>query len=416
MLCLKGDDLNVKKRFHICIPVPWKICGFIGLLVLCLGYLHSYGGSVSNAEENDSAEGDFQGIYAKDSRLKLVSHETLEYDKEGHFSENRLNNSYTRVNEIYDEEEIAEISHACFDENKRLLYVLGYSPSILSGGRSYCEENIYQRDDTKHTCRYIYYKSNSMPYKDGYYVASRYMFEVSDYQFDENGRLQKCLTYRRDVGSDPYGYSQELFFNRAYVASYEGAYLMSELQYYDYWGTNEVGAWEYHIYQYNASGNPILEVVTTEDEITLYSYKYHEDKGQVEVSAYLVKEDWELSCDDGSTYYFRPQWESPAIKKVAADGTVEKELFYGKGMDLGQEHYLMPEEVEETVDDHRYIVSPGDCLWNIAYKSYGCGGYYDLIYRMNRNVIGWDEDLILLGMRLYIPEAGNEQDTKVADL
>lgn len=359
----------MKKRFPICIPVPWKICGCIGLLLLCLGYLYSYGGSVSNAEENDSAEGDFQGIYAKDSRLKLVSHETLEYDKEGHFSDNRLNNSYTRVNKIYDEEEIAEISHACFDENKRLLYVLGYSPSILSGGRSYCEENIYQRDDTKHTCRYIYYKSNSMPYKDGYYAAS-----------------------------------------------YEGAYLMSELQYYDYWGTNEVGAWEYHIYQYNASGNPILEVVTTEDEITLYSYEYHEDKGQVEVSSYLVEEDWELSCDGGSTYYFRPHWESPAIKKVAADGTVEKELFYGKGMDLGQQHYLMQEEVEETVDDHRYIVSPGDCLWNIAYKSYGNGEYYDLIYHMNRNVIGWDEDLILPGMRLYIPEAGNEQDTKVADL
>lgn len=382
---------------------------------MCLGYLHSYGGSVSNAEENDSAESNFQGIYAEDNRLKLVSHETLEYNKEELFSENRLNNSYTRVNKIYDEEEIAEISHACFDESKRLLYVLGYSPSILSGSRSYCEENIYQRDDAKHTCRYIYYKSNSMPYKDGYYVASRYMFEVSDYQFDEDGRLQKSLTYRRDVGSDPYGYSQELFFNRAYVASYEGAYLMSEFQYYDYWGTNEVGAWEYRLYQYNDQGNPILEVVTTEDEITLYSYEYHEDKGQVEVSTYLVKEDWELLCDDGSTYYFRPQWESPAIKKVAADGTVEKELFYGKGMDLGQQHYLMQEEVEETVDDHRYIVSPGDCLWNIAYKSYGNGEYYDLIYRVNRSIIGWDEDLILPGTRLYIPEVGNEQDTKVAD-
>ena len=174
-----------------------------------------------------------------------------------------------------------------------------------------------------------------------------------------------------------------------------------------------MGAWEHRLYQYNDQGIPILEVVTTEDEITLYSYEYHEDRGQAEVYTYLVKEDWELSCEDGSIYCFRPQWESPAIKKVAADGTVEKELFYGKGMDLGQQHYLMPEEVEETMDDHRYIVSPGDCLWNIAHKSYGCGEYYDLIYRMNRSIIGWDENLILPGTRLYIPEVGNEQDTKV---
>lgn len=405
-------ETNMKKK-KICISVLWKICGCTGLLLLCLVYLYNYGGSVSNAEENDSPEDDFQGIYAEDSRLEPNGHETYEYDKDSLFPENGLNNSYARVNKIYNEEEIAEISHAYFDENHRLLYVLGYSPGILSGSRSYCEENIYQRDDENHTCRYIYYKSNSMPYMDGYYVASRYMFEVSDYQFDEEGRLQKSLTYRRDVGSEPYGYSEELFFSRGYQAVYEGARLMEELQYYDYWGTNEVGAWEHHLYQYNSQGIPVLEVVTTEDEITLYSYEYHEDRGQAEVYTYLVKEDWELSCEDGIVYYFRPQWESPAIKKVAADGTVEKELFYGKGMDLGQQHYLMPEEVEETVDDHRYIVSPGDCLWNIAYKSYGRGDYYDLIYRMNRSIIGRDEDLILPGTRLYIPEAGNEQDTKV---
>ena len=88
-----------------------------------------------------------------------------------------------------------------------------------------------------------------------------------------------------------------------------------------------------------------------------------------------------------------------------------KRAFYGKGMDLGQQHYLIPEEVEKTVDDHMYVVSPGDCLWNIAYKHYGHGEYYDLIYRMNWNVIGGDEDLLLPGMRLYVPEVGNAEDT-----
>lgn len=402
-------EINMKKKkFYI--SVQWKIYGCIGILLLCIGYLNGCASPVNNAVAKESTADEFQGIYAEDNRLEFVSHETYEYDKDGSSNSSLY---YAQINKIYDEEEIAEISHAYFDEKNRLLYVLGYSPNILGNSWSYCEENVYQRDDEKGTCRYIYFKSNSMPYRDGYYVAARYMFEVSDYQFDEEGRLQRSLTYRREVGSDPNGYSPELFFSRGYQASYEGARLMEELQYYDYWGTNEVGAWEHRLYQYNDQGIPILEVVTTEDEITLYSYEYHEDRGQAEVYTYLVKEDWELSCEDGSIYCFRPQWESPAIKKVAADGTVEKELFYGKGMDLGQQHYLMPEEVEETMDDHRYIVSPGDCLWNIAHKSYGCGEYYDLIYRMNRSVIGWDENLILPGTRLYIPEVGNEQDTKV---
>lgn len=42
---------------------------------------------------------------------------------------------------------------------------------------------------------------------------------------------------------------------------------------------------------------------------------------------YEVLEDWEFTADDGSTYYFRPQWKKPAVKKAAADGTVELELF-----------------------------------------------------------------------------------------
>ena len=65
------------------------------------------------------------------------------------------------------------------------------------------------------------------------------------------------------------------------------------------------------------------------------------------------------------------------------------------------------------MDDHRYTVRPGDCLWKIACERYGHGGYYDLIYRVNQNVIGGDADLLVPGMQLYVPEAGNAQDTKV---
>ena len=130
---------------------------------------------------------------------------------------------------------------------------------------------------------------------------------------------------------------------------------------------------------------------------------------------YEVLEDWEFTADDGSTYYFRPQWKKPAVKKAAADGTVELELFYGKGMDLGQQHYLMPEDVEAVLNDHRYVVRPGDCLWNIARRYYGSGSRCDLIHRMNISVIGLEENKILPGMRLYLPEIGNAQDTKVSD-
>lgn len=190
--------------------------------------------------------------------------------------------------------------------------------------------------------------------------------------------------------------------------------MTAELQYYDYWGTNETGTWIYQVYQYDDQGNCILMVSTTEDDITLFCYEYDEKGRQVGVYRYLVKEDWELNCDDGSVIYFRPDWGKPAVRKVAADKTVERELYYGKAMDMGQQHYLMPDEVEETVNDHKYVVKPGDCLRNIAYQYYGNGDYFDVLYLLNRNVIGFDENLILPGTKLFIPEMGDRQDTKTS--
>lgn len=84
-------------------------------------------------------------------------------------------------------------------------------------------------------------------------------------------------------------------------------------------------------------------------------------------------------------------------------------------MDLGQQHYMMPEEVEAILEDHSYVVAPGDCLWSIAGRCYGQGRRCDLIWRMNRSVVGPDPDLLMPGMRLYLPEAGNAQDTRVGD-
>lgn len=155
-----------------------------------------------------------------------------------------------------------------------------------------------------------------------------------------------------------------------------------------------------------------MKVDTTEDEIMLHCYEYHEDTNKIDEYTYLVTDDWELYCDDGSIYYLYPAWKKPAIKKVAIDNTVEKELYYGKAADMGQQDYLMPKDIETTVNDHKYVVNTGDCLWNIAYKCYGQGTYYDLIYLMNRHIIGWDKNHLLTGTRLYIPEIGNARDTK----
>lgn len=126
---------------------------------------------------------------------------------------------------------------------------------------------------------------------------------------------------------------------------------------------------------------------------------------------YRVKENWELTCDDGSVWYFQTGWASPGVKRISADGKTQRELFYGKVTDMGQEAYLMPEDVEETVSDHKYVVASGECLWDIAEKYYGDGARHDLIYRVNRSVIDSDGNLILPGMQLYVPEAGDETDT-----
>ena len=351
------------------------------------------------------------GPYAEDERLEAAECRTYDSDRDDIPAEGFLCDPYMWVMEPYDEKEIAESTHARFDDKGRMIYMLGYTPAILEKP-GYCEEQIFERDDAAHTCRHIYYKANSSLYESGYYVSFRYMFDVCHYRFAEDGRLLSRLDYSRNVGSDLFGYSDELFFDRGYQAQYDGDRLTEELICYNLWGTNEAGSWEHRAYRYNGQGDCILRVVTTEDGITVSCYEYDPSGHKVNEYIYRVKENWELPCDDGSVWYFQTGWSSPGVKKIAADGKVERELFYGRVMDMGQEAYLMPEDVEETVNDHKYVVESGDCLWEIAKKCYGDSARHDLIYRVNRNVIGADENRILPGMRLYVLEAGNEEDTK----
>ncbi len=391
---IKGVFMGKGKMGQIC-----RLLGVLSLSFLCL-YKYNHPPKSVAKENTENAE---QNRYAEDERLELAAHETYDQNPVELYLSDR-----SRYMMSYSEEEMTRLKHAYFDERSRLRYFLGYGSESLEN--SYCEENIYEWDDDKHTCRYIYYKASRRPYETDYYVANRYMFEVSNSKFDEDDRLIAQLSYRRDVGSDPYGYSDELFFSRGYQADYEEEKLMEELQYNDYWGSNEFGAWVYRVYQYNEQGECILKVETTEEEIALYYYQYNEKTGKVDEYIYQIKEDWEMTCDDKSIIYFRPQWGKPAVKKVSADGSIEKEFFYGKVIDMGQQHFLMPQDVEDTLDDHKHVVKPGDCLWRIAEQYYGKGEYYDLLYGVNRGAVGWDENLILPGTCLYIPETGNAQD------
>lgn len=378
----------------------------VALLWICMSIFDSHMDRLVAKEQEDVV---LHEIYDKDDRLELLD---ADDERQSPVDSHLCDQYQWGILYRYPEEEIAQSTHAVFDRKNRLCYVLGYSGSILSGKRSYCEERVYEWDDKAHTCREIYYKSTGVPYGDGYYVGHRYMYNVRNYQFSGDGKVLSEIAYSRETGSDQFGYSEELFFDRGYQAVYDGKQLMEELWCVDYWGTNETGAWQYCAYQYDDAGNCVLKVVTTEDDITLHCYEYDEKGSLSGEYGYLVKEDWELECADGSVLYFRPEWKKPAVKKVTADGTVEKELYYFKVTDMGQQHYLMPEDVEDTVDDHKYVVKPGDCLRNIAYKCYGDASYYSLLYRINRDVIGSDENLILTGTRLVLPEVGSEKDTR----
>lgn len=370
---------------------------------------------IAQAAANTSQTNGAHDLYANDPRLTLTAHETYAYDEDNPPPGGQLYGKYAYQDlaKSYSMEEIAESLHTSFDEQGRLTYTLG----IGWGKNRYCEEQIYDWDDAAHTCRNIYYKANYyqtdiVPDASLYYINNRFLFDMGDYQFSEDGRLLSWLSYSRNLDySKPNHWSNELFFDRGYQADYKDDKLMEELMCHDYSSTtHESGSWEYRVYQYNAQGDCILRVTTTQDEILLSCYEYDKAAGQVDEYVYRLKEDWTLTCEDGSEFLFHFRGDYlhglPAVTKTAADKTTEKKLLYSKTPDMGQQHYLMPQDVEETLTEHKYVVQPGDCLWDIAYRHYGNGSYNEIIYRANRQLIGRDRNMILPGVRLYIPEVG----------
>ena len=353
--------------------------------------------------ENKVAE----SVDEQDSNLRLVGEITYPYQKPAKPSASFGINEFRSGRKIYSEADVSEIPFAIFDKENRLNYALTYKTTLYSP--SY-EENFYERNDIEHTCHHILYSSNVMTYDLAsdfcYYICDRYMQAVEYWQFSETGNLISYLHYSpKYVGVSPLSSVPDgtvLYFNYGYLAEYDGEYLMSEILY-------RYNDWTYHAYQYDDDGNRTMEIVAISGHVTIYIYEYDEPAGQVTRYEYLVDEEYELTCKDSSSYSFYTgyyNWDTlPTVKKTATNGTVLTELYSVKTCDIGQQDYLIAEEIEETAKTSRYIiVRPGDSLWSIAEQCYGNGIYSGILYQANQNDIGWDKDMLLPGTRLYIPE------------
>lgn len=58
---------------------------------------------------------------------------------------------------------------------------------------------------------------------------------------------------------------------------------------------------------------------------------------------------------------------------------------------------------QEVLTEAIYIVQKGDCLWHIAASKLGDGTQWVELYDANKDVIGDDPNIILIGMELHIP-------------
>lgn len=392
------------------------------IVLLCVLCLYRFAGTNTGKELtesaveqtqilSDSTESELLNIPKQDNNLHLVGEITYPYQKPAKPSASFGIDETRSGRKIYSEAEISETPFAIFDEENRLVYALAHGTRSGASYPYYYEEDFYERNDIEHTCRHILYQSHVRSYDltDDfcYYVYDRDIQEVEYWQFSETGSLISYQYYSpKHIGVSPPSSATDgtvLYFNSGYLAEYDGEYLMSEflLPY-------NQGHWSYHVYQYDDDGNRTMEIIPESTRITLYAYEYNEPARQVTRYEYLVNGEWELSCKNGSSYsFYSGNFENgipTTVKKTAANGLVLTEFFYDKTYYIEQE-CLIAEEIEEAANISRYItVQPGDSLWSIAEQCYGNGIYGSILYQANQNTIGWDKDMLLSGMRLYIPE------------
>lgn len=206
---------------------------------------------------------------------------------------------------------------------------------------------------------------------------------------------------------------------RAYLTEYEGDLLRSQLNFYS-WVYPE-GAWDYEVYRYDDSGRCVGKVTVkgtgndSDQGIILEEYAIDKKKNQTEYSKYEVTGEYEFVCEDNSKYLFYPEEMNysnshPVVQKIQPDGTQGYQLTYYTAPEEWSAEAtrkmtmeLLPEEVENGLDEHTYVVKEGDTLSKIAKEYYGDEDCREMIYWKNLDVIGEDVDLILPGMNLNIP-------------
>jgi len=349
-----------------------------------------------------------------DALLKRLSHSVGEYDESEKVLIVKPEYTYEDSFPTYDE---SSVKNGRLDDKGRLAYVVN-----TMEGSSYCEESIARWNEEETAARIYQYKAqaNQFPYKDGFSrVTGQFLFSVYDYTFSQNKKVLSVFDYSRDIGNDAYGYSSELMLERAYLTEYGGDLLRSQLNFYN-WVYPE-GAWDYEVYRYDDTGRCVGKITVqgtgndTDQGIVLEEYVIDKEKNQTEYSKYEVTGEYEFVCEDNSRYFFYPEEMNyssshPVVQKIQPDGTKGYRLAYYTAPEEWSPEAaekmkmkLLPEEMENGLDEHTYVVKEGDTLSKIAKDYYGDERCSEFIYWSNLTVIGEDEDVILPGMKLYIP-------------
>lgn len=119
--------------------------------------------------------------------------------------------------------------------------------------------------------------------------------------------------------------------------------------------------------------------------------------GGIGVSMYCTIESFEISEEGGDvgTIYFSlklKEYREANIRQINVSA------FSGKAKVA-----TTNSRTDNSTVSSPYTVKSGDCLWNIAKKSYGNGSKYTSIYNANKAIIGGNSNLIRQGQVLTIP-------------